>query len=87
MEKQGVDDEQEWKELHLTRERINNMAEEKLLIVAKLYNLTQRFVQELEISTEEMDKQLNDPRVVRDGRNSLTSFDELHGAMQTFSVS
>ena len=57
----GADDKSQWEELHRIRSRINAMADEKLHWIAKLYNLTQRFVQELQISNEEMDKQLNDP--------------------------
>ena len=57
------------------RQKINSLADEKLLIVAKLYNMTQRFVQELDISNEEMDKQLNDPRVSRGG--NVSSYDEI----------
>ena len=81
-----MDDEEEWKELHHIRTRINDLAEEKLHLVAKLYNLTQRFVQELDISEVEMNKQLNDPRLVRDGRASHTAFDEIQ-AMQNMSIS
>lgn len=39
MAKSGVDDEDLWTELRETRVEINSMAQEKLLLVAKLYNL------------------------------------------------
>ena len=39
MAKRGVDDEDLWSELRETRVEINSMAQEKLLLVAKLYNL------------------------------------------------
>jgi len=32
------------------------MAEEKLHLIAKLYNLAQKFVQELDVATEETNK-------------------------------
>ena len=32
------------------------MGQEKLMLVAKLYNLGQRFVQELDVATEETNK-------------------------------
>ena len=37
---------------------IDNFAQEKLMLIAKLYNLSQKFVQELDLATEETSKQL-----------------------------
>ena len=43
----GEDDSQEWLKLKSLRTEINNLADEKLEIVKKIYALSQRFVQEL----------------------------------------
>lgn len=58
MAKCGIDDADLWVELREKREEINALAQEKLLLVAKLYNLAQKFVKELEASTEETSKQM-----------------------------
>ena len=58
MAKGGVDDADLWVDLRETRVEINSLAQEKLLLVAKLYNLAQKFVKELEVSTEETSKQM-----------------------------
>ena len=44
MSKGGVDDAQQWNELRQVRVGIDSMAQEKLLLIAKLYNLSQKFV-------------------------------------------
>ncbi len=56
MAKAGVNDGDLWKELKECREEINALAQEKLLLVAKLYNLSQIFVQELDVATDEVRK-------------------------------
>ena len=58
MAKQGVDDDEEWVQLRQVRLMIDNFAQEKLMLIAKLYNLSQKFVQELDLATEETSKQL-----------------------------
>ena len=40
----GVNDGELWQELRETRTEIDALAQEKLLLIAKLYNLAQRFV-------------------------------------------
>ena len=49
----GEDDAEEWKQLKELRDEINNLADEKLQIVQKIYALSQRFVQELDESITE----------------------------------
>ena len=49
----GEDDTEEWKQLKHLRTEINNLADEKLMIVQKIYALSQRFVQELNESITE----------------------------------
>ena len=49
----GEDDSEEWKQLKLLRDEINNLADEKLVIIQKIYALSQRFVQELNESISE----------------------------------
>jgi len=44
MSKGGVEDAQQWNELRQVRVGIDSMAQEKLLLIAKLYNLSQKFV-------------------------------------------
>lgn len=56
MAKQGIDDGEAWLELRKAQESIDAMAQEKLTLIAKLYNLAQKFVQELDIVTEETNK-------------------------------
>ncbi len=56
MAKAGVNDGELWSELKECREEINAFAQEKLLLVAKLYNLSQIFVQELDVATDEVKK-------------------------------
>ena len=53
MAKQGVNDGELWEELIKVREEIDALAQEKLMLIAKLYNLAQKFVQELDVATEE----------------------------------
>ena len=67
MAKSGVDDEDLWTELRETRVEINSMAQEKLLLVAKLYNLAQKFVKELDVATEETSKQMEKSTAARHG--------------------
>lgn len=56
MAKSGVDDNDQWMELKKARAEIDSLAQEKLLLIAKLYNLAQKFVQELDVATEETSK-------------------------------
>lgn len=49
----GEDDTEEWKELKSLRTEINRLADEKLMVVQKIYALSQRFVQELNESISE----------------------------------
>lgn len=56
MAKQGVDDGELWLELRRTQETVDALSQEKLTLIAKLYNLAQKFVQELDIVTEETSK-------------------------------
>ena len=49
----GEDDTEKWKQLKHLRTEINNLADEKLMIVQKIYALSQRFVQELNESITE----------------------------------
>ena len=56
MAKLGVDDDDEWEQLKKVRHQIDNFAQEKLLLIAKLYNLSQKFVQELDVATDETSK-------------------------------
>ena len=49
----GEDDTEEWKQLKSLRTEINNLADEKLVIIQKIYALSQRFVQELNESISE----------------------------------
>ena len=44
MAREGYDDGELWTDLIEIRLKIDSMAQEKLMIVAKLYNLGQRFV-------------------------------------------
>ena len=46
----GQEHSQEWEELQRARTEINCLAEEKLMILSKIYNLSQRFVQEIDES-------------------------------------
>ena len=48
--KEGLEHSQEWEELQEARTEINCLAEEKLMILSKIYNLSQRFVQEIDES-------------------------------------
>lgn len=43
----GVDDELLWQKLKDVRKNIESLYEEKLMLVRKLFNLSQKFVQEL----------------------------------------
>ena len=52
----GEDDSEPWARLKERRKEIDNLAEEKLQIITKIYNLSQRFVQELNESIAETDK-------------------------------
>ena len=49
----GEDHSLEWAELQEARTEIDCLAEEKLLILKKIYNLSQRFVQEIDESIDE----------------------------------
>ena len=53
---EGEDDSEPWMRLNAARKEIDSLAEEKLQIVMKIYNLSQRFVQELNESIAETDK-------------------------------
>ena len=55
----GEDDSQEWARLKAARKEIDGLAEEKLMIVSKVFNLTQRFVQELDESIGETEHLIN----------------------------
>ena len=55
----GEDDSQEWARLKAARKEIDGLAEEKLMIVSKVFNLTQRFVQELDESIDETEHLIN----------------------------
>ena len=72
MEARGVDDQEMWTELRACREEIDALAQEKLLLVAKLYNLAQRFVMELDVATDETSKQIAQSSNTV-GRNTGTS--------------
>lgn len=78
MAKQGVDDAETWIELRKAQETIDAMAQEKLMLIAKLYNLTQKFVQELDIVTEETNKQMQQSG--GQGRSS-SSYNEMMSAV------
>ena len=58
MAKQGVEDGDLWKELIQARSEIDGLGTEKCMLVAKLYNLAQKFVQELDVATEETSRQM-----------------------------
>ncbi len=75
MAKAGVNDGDLWKELKECREEINALAQEKLLLVAKLYNLSQIFVQELDVAAEEVEKQLK--QYGQSGRTKGASLEDL----------
>lgn len=75
MAKAGVNDGDLWKELKECREEINALAQEKLLLVAKLYNLSQNFVKELDVATDEVKKQLL--QYNQSGRTTGASYKEM----------
>ena len=54
MERAGVDDSELWTELKQVREEVIAYGQEKLLLIAKMYNLAQKFDQELEDSNKQM---------------------------------
>jgi hypothetical protein len=58
MSKNGVDDELLWKRLKEVRIGIDSIYDEKLLTVQKIYNLTQKFVQELDLQNIEQMKHI-----------------------------
>ena len=49
MEKQGSGDAELWEKLKTVRQDSDALYDEKLMLVQKLHNLSQKFVQELEI--------------------------------------
>jgi hypothetical protein len=49
MARMGQNDESLWSRLIEVRAEIDSLYEEKLLLVRKMYNLGQKFVQELEV--------------------------------------
>ena len=55
----GEDHSLEWAELLEARTEIDCLAEEKLLILRKIYNLSQRFVQEIDESIFETQMIMN----------------------------
>jgi hypothetical protein len=46
MNKKGVEDEKEWTRLEIIRDYLEQLYEEKLLCVQKMYNMTQNFLKE-----------------------------------------
>ena len=58
MAKKGVNDEKEWEQLHSIRQLIDSLYEEKLQMVQKMFNLTQKFVQELDVQNAEQEKHI-----------------------------
>jgi hypothetical protein len=58
MGKQGVDDTEDWDRLKVVRAEIDSLYEEKLSLVHKVFNLTQKFVQELELQNQEQRKHI-----------------------------
>ncbi len=55
MAKEGVDDDELWTQLHAIRQQLDYLYDEKMMLVAKLFNLAQRFVQELTETNVEID--------------------------------
>ena len=47
--KQGQGDEALWQRIHVVRAELDTLYDEKLMLVKKMFNLGQKFVQELEV--------------------------------------
>jgi hypothetical protein len=62
MNKKGVDDDEDWKQLQIIRESLEQLYEEKLLSVQKMYNMTQNFLKEQKIHNEELNKRLENTK-------------------------
>ena len=58
----GEDDSEAWGRLKAARTEIDGLAEEKLQIVKKIYNLAQRFVYELSDSIRETEELIGQQR-------------------------
>ena len=75
MDKQGVGDGELWDELREARRDIDALAQEKLYLIAKCYNLSQRFVQELDAATEETSRQME--MSTQNGRGAGATYNEM----------
>ena len=58
MAKEGVADEELWVQLHATRQQLDYLYDEKMMLVAKLFHLAQRFVQELTETNIDIETQI-----------------------------
>ena len=62
MNKKGVDDVEDWKRLQFLRNYLDQLYEEKLLCVQKMYAMTQNFLKEQKIHNEELNKRLENTK-------------------------
>ena len=49
MSKNGLDDTEDWERLKEVRREIDALSDEKEMLIQKIYNLVQKFVQEVEL--------------------------------------
>jgi hypothetical protein len=58
MSKNGLVDTEDWERLKEVRREIDALSDEKEMLVQKIYNLVQKFVQEVELQNSEQRKHI-----------------------------